>query len=112
MRWWAWGCSTSSKRLPPGLLGSPDAEDYRSLHDEVDHRRGALSDHERHGYRPPAEVQKREAQMVEADLHGEGNGVEHHDRDEPGGAGCRLKRPPAVDQVRGDGADNEAGRFG
>ena len=33
-------------------VGSANAEDHRSLHDEVDHRRGALRDHERDGYRP------------------------------------------------------------
>src|SRR5271157_4602994 len=42
-------------------LGSADAEDNGSLHDEVDHRRGALRDHECDGYRPPAVVQKRKA---------------------------------------------------
>src|ERR1700721_3095805 len=46
-------------------VGSADAEDNGSLHDEVDDRRDALGDHERDRDRPAPVVQKRQAQVVE-----------------------------------------------
>ena len=66
--------------------GSADPEDHGSLHNEVDHRGGALRDHERDRYRPGPIVQKRQAKVVEPDLYGEGDRIKNHDRDEAGGA--------------------------
>ncbi len=41
--------------------GSADPEDHGSLHNEIDHRGGALRDHERDRYRPGPVVQERQA---------------------------------------------------
>ena len=62
--------------------------------------------------RPRRVVEQVQEQMVESDLHDEGQAVERPDRDEAGRARRRLKRPPPVDQVGGDSAGNEADGLG
>src|ERR1700722_14707330 len=69
-------------RVPPDARGSAQPEYDRPLHDEVDHSRGALRDDESHGHRPYLEADHLQADMIESDLHDEGEGVEPHDRDE------------------------------
>src|SRR5262245_22118843 len=98
-------------RVPPGASDSAQPEYDRTLDDEVDHGRGGLCDHEGHRHRPGLVVQQMQAQMIESDLYGEGDGIQRHDGDEPGGAGFRLERPAPVDQVGRDGADDEARRL-
>src|SRR5882757_6805296 len=99
-------------RVPPDGSGSAQPEYDRPLDDEVDHSRGALGDDERHRHSPRLVIEQMQEEMIESDLDDEGQCVEHHDRDEPDGAGFCLKRPPSVDQVGGNGADNEADGLG
>src|SRR6476661_4465342 len=99
-------------RVPPDASGSAQPEYDRPLDDEVDHSRGALRDDERHRHGPHPVVEQMQAEVVESDLYGEGDRVQSHDPDEPGGAGVCLERPSPVDQVGRDGADDEADRLG
>src|ERR1700752_213539 len=99
-------------RVPPDGSGSAQPEYDRPLDDEVDHGRGALGDDDRHGHGPGLVVEQMQAIVIEADLYGEGQCVQDHDRDEPGGAGFCLEGPSPVDQVSRDGADDEADGLG
>src|SRR5262245_37193485 len=74
-------------RVPPDAFRSAQPEYDRPLDDEVDHSRGALCDDERDRHGPCLVVHQLQAQVIEPDLHGERDGVQHHHRDEPGGAG-------------------------
>ena len=91
---------------------SAQPEDDGALHHEVDDRRRALCDDERHRDPPRLAVPRRVEEVIDADLHGVGDGVERADRDEPCGARRRLKRPAPVDEVRGGGARDEADGLG
>src|ERR1700712_5464591 len=59
-------------RVPPSL----QLEDHRALHHEVDDGCGALRDDERDRYPPRFVVPECVEGVVDADLHGIGDGVE------------------------------------
>src|ERR1700730_10195209 len=113
-RWAVVGRSVENivTRVPCRFGGSAQPEYHRALHDEVDHCRGALRYHGRDGYRPGPVVEELQAEVVQPALHDERQRVQHHDRDETRGAGRRLERPAAVDQVCGDRAGDKADRLG
>src|SRR4051794_6944561 len=90
-------------RVPP----SPQLEDHRALHNEVDDRCGALRDDERHRHPPWLVVERRQENVVDAYLHGKGHGVEHDHRDESGLARRCLECPATIDQVGRGGARDE-----
>src|ERR1700752_2971534 len=74
-------------RVPLDASRSAQPEYDRTLDDEVDHSRGALCDDEGDRHGPGLVVEQMQAQMIESDLYGEGDGIERHDGDEPGSAG-------------------------